>query len=619
MGRLADWILRTGGWSVLARAVISLVGVLLIWWVFGGGKVDSRATQLGALVGVIGLLWVLLPTALGRAAPSGSDVPADAILDAPDRPPPTPHFSNRGVDQEQVRALMTAGAVVAIEGAPGTGKTQLALAIARDFEKEDRRVAWLRGSSRAQLRHDVATLISPHGKPSTDAFRHWLADSPAGLIIVDGLASKALLGEWDCTDLAGNVLVTMRGMLGEYGDSLELTNWDVADAARFVSSHTHGDDGTTELAEHLSGNPLLVASAVAFMNDAGIDAPTYLGELRRLDGLASGAREATPHENPLEPVIRVAMSGIEDKRVRQLLLSLAFMEGEGGIAPAILRDVWKAIAPRPTRSGVSTYAGALAALGNAGLVRPHRDAVFLHKHVARTLIQQVGTRDRSAAVLLAADSLEAHMRLDDETYETERLKTLDATLGHILSVASWTESLTPTSWPRVFNWPLWMSRLSASIALASVAGRLLDQGDDEEARASAMRAFELARSAFPYAMGFYPPEVRRCMPAVSYTACAAATMCYRTGDVVRAMEILDWALLVLRFKRWNPTRLRLPVAHLKARALIATNEPEAAVALLREESRSRGFRRLAADDDIRIEAQRCLDDALVAIAVQPHG
>ncbi|KYH45369.1 hypothetical protein AZH51_17570 [Branchiibius sp. NY16-3462-2] len=229
--------------------------------------------------------------------------------------------------------------------------------------------------------------------------------------------------------------------------------------------------------------------------------------------------------------------------------------------------------------------------------------------MARTLIEQADPRERSQAVFVAASSLERHVRLTGQAGEVTNMGTFRMTLGHILSIADWTETLTPTTWPKVFSWPLWMSRLSASIALASVAGRLLERGDEKDAQISAARAFDLARSAFPYAMGFYPPEAARAMTAVSYTACAAATTCRRAGDIAEATEILEWALSVLRFRRWDLTALRLPVVTLRALQFLATEQPEPAFDLLSSEMRTRGFRRLRAESEERIQAERILAEA----------
>jgi hypothetical protein len=611
--------LAHGSWTTVAPfAALALLAALVVWWVFGGGSVDSRATQLGAVVGIVGVLFAIFPTVRGGAKPSRQIGNDDQPHGVPDRPPQVPQFGYREAEQARVSELMQSSGVVAIEGAPGTGKTQLALAVVRDFERMELPVAWLRGASRAQLRSDVTTLAVRHPSPAANAFRAWLRENPGGLVVIDGLASRTVLSEWDFTDLSGNVLITMRGMLGEYGESIELTNWEVADAARFVLTSTNAEEGSTDLARRLSGNPLLISTAVAFMNDAGVDAATYLRELHKLDEGPAGTRQATLHADPLEPLVRVALGTIRDNRTRELLLCLAFMEGEGGISLDIVQDIWNQVERRRTRSGATSYVSALAALSGVGLLRPGGKSVFMHKHVTRTLIQYAGTGERSSAVLRAAESLEFHMRVKDEAHEAERLSTLHATLGHVLSVASWAESLTPTTWPQVHNWALWMSRLSASVALSSVAARLLAQGQEEDARESATRAFELARSACPYAMGFYPPEVGRCMPAVSYTAQGAAMMSYRAGDVTRAMEILDWTLNVLGSKRWNLSALRRPVANLKAQALIDAGRPGEAVELLRVDTRSRRFRRLPAGDKDRMETQRCLEDALRAVASLDH-
>src|SRR6266566_4993361 len=199
-------------------------------------------------------------------------------------------------------------------GLGGTGKTQLALAVAHTLW--DRRaldlVVWVCPSTRdavvtayGQAMRDIGEAAG--GEPAEAAagrFLDWLTEtSRPWLVILDDLGDAAVLeGLWPHGP-HGRVLVTSRrpdtAVRAYRPRAVEVGPFSPREALAYLSSKLHADPdqwiGALDLAGDLGHLPLALAQAAALMADTGLDCREYRARIAdRMQRLAGGTAGAYP-------------------------------------------------------------------------------------------------------------------------------------------------------------------------------------------------------------------------------------------------------------------------------------------------------------------------------------
>ncbi|MDV9176243.1 TIR-like protein FxsC, partial [Streptomyces sp. W16] len=149
----------------------------------------------------------------GQEIPNESPLPAEddgAVGErVPSRIPELPdHHERRGLTYSVLEVLrrgspgvvarypVSGPTVCVVEGAPGVGKTSLAIDCARELEAEFSLVRWLRADSFTTLREELAALATELGvmRRPNDFFglRAYMRDHPGWLLIYDGVTSDTV-------------------------------------------------------------------------------------------------------------------------------------------------------------------------------------------------------------------------------------------------------------------------------------------------------------------------------------------------------------------------------------------------------------------------------------------
>jgi tetratricopeptide (TPR) repeat protein len=330
--------------------------------------------------------------------------------------------------------LVTAdNAARALGGMGGTGKTQLAAAIAHTLWSRGAvdLVLWVTASGRdavltgyAQALGDVG-LPDPYEGPEVAAshFLAWLAETPRPwLAVLDDLTDPAVLdGLWPWGP-SGRVLVTTNrpdaALRAHSPRAVELGPFSDRESLAYLSTRLQADrdqwTGALDLAADLGFLPIALAQAGTLMAYTGIDCRDYrtrMAEWRQHLGAGNGTSPpavAGTGALALEVADRLPPAGLA-----RPMLALISMLDPNGIPGAVLTT--PAACAYLSRFGGAAPVDevqartAVHALGRLGLVTIDTTSaartVRVHELVQAASRQSLSTADCDAAALAAADAL----------------------------------------------------------------------------------------------------------------------------------------------------------------------------------------------------------------------
>lgn len=353
---------------------------------------------------------------------AGADTHA-ANVDARDR---TPLFVGREGDVDAIRRGFENHRVQILWGAPGIGKTQLALAYAAASADTYDLVWLIRCTEPTATPHQVAELAPWIGVDVGDDAQHdaeaairALRERSRWLLILDDVADLPAVRRFAATDGGGHVLGTSRhSRWRAIGLPLEVGPIASHAATEFLRRRTGTRGNASRVASLLGGIPLALEQAGALI-ESGVALDAYAALLEQAPAKLLGRGRADLHDGTLTATINTAIleAAASDPRAADVIA-----------AASLLAD-----APFPIALILDEDADeALARLRAFALITGEEDASRTHGLVQAIVRDQLSSdvRDRIGARLAA--------RLDELTPANGQNPATWATftilLPHILAV-----------------------------------------------------------------------------------------------------------------------------------------------------------------------------------------
>jgi tetratricopeptide (TPR) repeat protein len=402
---------RKSGWSsswwwVSGVAMFAAVVAVLVFFYRGPEAVLEKFDKMGSvgslLLGAAALVLSVITFRIGLR--QAADQPASIIDMRSQTPPgqrqawnipvPVDTFLGRDDDLARVDAAFAARpqgmGAVALHGAPGVGKSQLALAWAHRHAA-DVRVGWrVRAADRVTVTADLAELADRLGVGSGDqeeaaaAAIALLSQQQGWLLIFDDAVEPAKVAGF-LPPGGGRVLITSRNPLFDaIATPTTVEPFDAGTAAGFLTFRARDEDAAAarELAAMLGGLPLALEQAGAYCRQTGRDLAGYL-TLYRSTGIRLLEHGTDDRTRAVTVTVRLSLQLLarRDPAAAQLLLMMAFLAPTG-----IPRDLAATAAhtlPLPLRRTAAQPArldhavrvlleSALAATDRPGQLRVHQ-------------------------------------------------------------------------------------------------------------------------------------------------------------------------------------------------------------------------------------------------------
>jgi tetratricopeptide (TPR) repeat protein len=328
-------------------------------------------------------------------------------------------------------------AVHVLTGAPGTGKTQLAAAYARDkLAAGWPLVAWVNAGTRGTLLAGLAAVADAAGLPdgglSRDtadagwAVRHWLeAGGDRRLLVFDGAEDLAALQPFLPAYGAARVLITAgRPVLASLGTSFPVDVATPEEAAAFLAGPAGLTDGegAAAVAAELGHLPLALTQAAAVIAALHLTYPAYLERLRNVlageDPAQAGRVEAPSYPPGAVRAVSLALDAAraaDHTGMSTRVMAVVAVLSAAGVRRELLHAAGQAgvLAPGGRRVAAAAVDDVLTELTGRSLLTLTLDgqAVVMHRLVAGMTRSWLARNGQLAAAGQAAGTaLEARAR-----------------------------------------------------------------------------------------------------------------------------------------------------------------------------------------------------------------
>lgn len=328
-----------------------------------------------------------------------------------------PNFAGRQETISAIERALTTGAMVALTGLGGVGKTQLAVEYAYRHAGEYDVVWWLPAAEPATFADGYVRLAAALGLPerdeqdqrvAVDAVRRWLDQQSRWLLILDDARDSALVREYLPQEPTGHVLLTSydqrwRGTATPVG----VAGLEPAAAAAFLMRRTGqvGEGTAAALAQELGYLPLALAQAGAYIEETGRSLDQYLDLYRqhRLRLLERG--EPSPdHPETVRTTFSLSLDRVQAAApaAAELLTLCAFLASDA-IPRDIVRDGADYLPPSLAGEVVDALRldAAVAELRRYSLVEAEGDDLAVHRLVQAVVREGLET-EASRRWLIAA-------------------------------------------------------------------------------------------------------------------------------------------------------------------------------------------------------------------------
>jgi tetratricopeptide (TPR) repeat protein len=298
--------------------------------------------------------------------------------------------------------------IYAVTGMRGTGKTQIAAAVARKAINDSwRLVAWIDASTTATSLDGLAATAQAAGIVAGDgqlaaalALRRWLeADGRQCLVVFDNADNPDSLRRFLPAAGQAHVLITStsQAMTG-LGIPVPVDVFSKAEALAYLAHRTglHDEPITAELADEMGYLPLALAQAAAMITSQHLTYPDYLRRLRTFpiaDYLIRPAEDPYPHATAA--VILLALQSACDTDplgIAAPLMDLLAVLASAGAPRSLLHmaTTTGVFSPRGQAVTPDAVDAALGHLARASLLTFSLDqaTISAHRLTTRTLREQ---------------------------------------------------------------------------------------------------------------------------------------------------------------------------------------------------------------------------------------
>ncbi len=400
-------------------------------------------------------------------------------------PPRNPMFVGREAELSQLEHRLTTasrGAVCAIHGPAGIGKTELAKEYAYRHAGEYDLVWWLRGDAPTSTAEDAAVLLcrmlssaklcgttaAAEPIPTPELLDTALRTLSSWLLILDEAPGKSALEQLPHAGKGGAIIVTSRSAdWAGAGATIALGSFQRTESIAFIRRRlpSGGSTKAGDLASALGDSPLLLTLACSTIAGTGISEEEFLKRCRRYAGALGPKLGALPSWRTA-----IAEAEKEASGARRLLFLLTFLG-----ADAIPRSAL-AGADEPARTDK-----AIDALQRSALIAATPSAISVHSAIQDEVFKSIPRKQRKQVAQAAVLMLERAFTFDGEDPATWQLAAQLAM--HILAAARHAEDVGYAAEP--------LGRL-----LSSAAECLITQGRFREAREAVERALRFAEREY---------------------------------------------------------------------------------------------------------------------------
>ncbi len=337
-----------------------------------------------------------------------------------------PYFCGRAEELQALATLLhetqngTGG--LALSGAGGVGKTQLALEYAYLHREEYRYIFWAAAETRETLNaaySDIAELLALPEKGQqeqsriVEAVTHWLEVNADWLLILDFVSEQALLKDFLPGICNGHVLLTTRAnTLGKLVRRLRVKMPPIEqsshqllcrsgllrEADKSAEPVPKDDENARAIANQVDCQPLALNLVGAYLAQTSCSLPGYLALLRtvQVTTARSGAASAEEQPDPLLKVVRLSGEKIaKTGSVAAALLSLCAFLAPDEILESLLVACSAVLQKRTRKLTINTsrHNAVLTTLHAYGLL--DRDLAVRSLTIAREI--QAAWRSQLAA------------------------------------------------------------------------------------------------------------------------------------------------------------------------------------------------------------------------------
>jgi len=495
--------------------------------------------------------------------------------------PRNPYFTGRSRILEALARSLSAGhgagAVRAVYGTGGTGKTQLALEYAYRHQDAYQLIWWLPADEPSTLALHFCKLAQRLGigvsrgaglQEVRAAVRQELARRENWLLIFDNAPGPEEIRDY-LPDVPGHVLITSRNPKWDgVAGSFCLRVLERSEAAEFLLRRTgrSADAAAARLSQALGDLPLALEQAAALIEQTGISFGEYLTrfESHWAELLASG-RRAGDYPDVVAMSWELACREVEraNSEVAALLKALAYL-APAPIPWSLLRKAVAAL-PVPMSSLVTTPLGiedTVGTLDRFSLVTANVDAIFVHHFVASLSRDRLPAQQQHNWCELALEMMQRTFRFDPDA--TASWGECGEALPHALAAAGHAEAagLAPAVGARLLNsigeYLLNVGQYDQACSVLRRASALSDGAyEPNDPRRSAIannlgRALkrlgehEQAQAQFETALVLDQAAYGVSHPHVAEVVNNYGTVLHSTGDVETALRQFEWALEICR-------------------------------------------------------------------------
>jgi tetratricopeptide (TPR) repeat protein len=235
--------------------------------------------------------------------------------------PRNPFFTGRKKILADIESGLRSGALVALSGIGGVGKTQTAAHFAHEHRADYTAVLWASAVSEATLVSDFAAIAGLLNLPEKDekdqtlavaAVKRWLEDNTGWLLILDNADDLKLARECIPQQAKGHILLTTRARaMGGLAQRVEIEEMEPDEGAHFLLRRAGvivrdaqldaASQADRELARQISrelgGLPLALDQAGAFIDETPWSLREYL-ELYKSEGVRLRAERGDLGDHP---------------------------------------------------------------------------------------------------------------------------------------------------------------------------------------------------------------------------------------------------------------------------------------------------------------------------------